>query len=463
MQIKEIGNQGLKREYNVIVPAADIAAKTAAQLKEISKSVKISGFRPGHIPANILKQRYGKSIAGEVLEKAVHDASHQVIDGNKLRPAVQPEIKVVSFEEGKDLELSIKLEVFPEVPELALDKVEISKPTFEIAEKEIDDALGRLTERNKTRKPKPDSAKAQKGDTVRIDFKGLKDGVAFEGGTSENFQLELGSGQFIPGFEDQLIGTKKGDDVKVNVTFPEHYHSKDLAGAPVVFEVKVHEVLESQVPEVNEEFAKELGFESLDALKTSLREHIAKDYNQYVRNRMKKDLFDKLENLCEFEVPESMVDAEFKGIWARLKQAQEEGDPSVSGRDEKELEEEYKAIALRRVRLGIYLAELGRTSNVQVSHQELMGAVVEQARQYPGNEAKVIEFYRKNPTQIEELRGPLFEDKVVDLIFEKVKKSEQKMSLEELVKLDMEDEVEGQAKEKPVKTKKKTAKKAEAE
>lgn len=455
MQIKETGNKGLKREYTVIVPAADIAAKTDAQLKEVGKSVKISGFRPGHVPAKVLKQKYGKSVMGEVLEKAVHEAQHKVVDSNNLRPALQPDIKVVSFDEGKDLELTIKLEVFPEVPELALDKVEINKPTFDVDEKEVNEALERLASRNKTRTAKADSAKAEKGDTVRIDFKGLKDGVAFQGGTSENFQLELGSGQFIPGFEDQLVGTKKGDEVKVNVTFPEAYHAPDLAGQPVVFEVKVHEVLASEAAKVDEEFAKELGFENLEALKTSLKEHISKDYNGYARNRMKKDLFDKLEDLCDFEVPEGMVEAEFKSIWSRLKQAQAQGDESVAGRDDKDLEEEYKAIAIRRVRLGVYLAELGRKENVQISQQELMGAVVEQARQYPGQEAQVIEFYRKNPNHIEELRGPLFEDKVVDLIFGKVKTKEQKLSLEELVKLDLE---EDEAEAKPAK--KKTAKKA---
>lgn len=452
MQIKETGNKGLKREYTVTVPAADIAAKTDAQLKEVGKKVKISGFRPGHVPAKVLKQKYGKSVMGEVLEKAVHEASHKVIEGNKLRPALQPDIKVVSFDEGKDLELTIKLEVFPEVPELPLDKVEINKPTFEIDSKEVDEAVSRLAERNKTRKAKGDSAKAAKGDTVRIDFKGLKDGVAFPGGTSENFSLELGSGQFIPGFEDQLIGKKKGDEVKVEVTFPEAYHAEDLAGQPVVFEVKVHEVLESQIPEVNDAFAKEMGFESLEALKTSLKEHISKDYNGYARNRMKKELFDKLEDLCTFEVPEGMVEAEFRSIWNRLKQAQKEGDPSVAGRDDKELEEEYRAIAKRRVSLGVYLAELGRANKVDVTQQELMGAVVEQARQYPGHEAQVIEFYRKNPNAVEELRGPIFEDKVVDLIFGKVKSKDQPMTLEELVKLDLEeDEAETQPKKKAAK------------
>lgn len=455
MQIKETGNKGLKREYSVIVPAADIATQTEAQLKQIGKTAKISGFRPGHIPVNVLKQRYGKSILGEVLDKVVHDASHKVLEGNKLRPALQPDIKVVSFEEGKDLELAIVVEVFPEVPELALDKVEIEKPVFEVDEKEINEALTRMAERNKRRVAKADSAKAAKGDTVRIDFKGLKDGVAFQGGTAENFNLELGSGQFIPGFEDQLIGAKKGDEVKVDVTFPEQYHSAELAGQPVVFEVKVHEVLAGEVPAVDEAFAKELGFETLEALKNSLREHISKDYNSYARNRMKKELFDQLEDLCSFDVPEGMVDHEFKSIWSRLKQAQAEGDESVAGRDDKELEEEYKAIAQRRVRLGVFLAELGRKENVQVSQQELMAAVVEQARQYPGQEAQVVEFYRKNPGQIEELRGPLFEDKVVDVIFGRVKTKEKKVSLEELVKLDLEDDAEDA---KPAK--KKAAKKA---
>lgn len=456
MQIKETAKKGLKREYAVVVPASDIEAQTEAKLKEVGKTAKIAGFRPGHIPVNLLKQRYGKSIMGEVLEKSVHDATHKVINEEKLRPALQPEIKIKSFEEGKDLELDMVVELFPEVPELDLKKVELEKPTFEIDEKEVNEAVERLAERNKVRKPKADSAKAAKGDVVRIDFKGLKDGVAFEGGTAENFSLELGSGQFIPGFEEQLIGAKKGDDAKVEVTFPEEYHAKDLAGQPVLFEVKVHEVLASEAAKVNDEFAKEIGFDSLEALKGSIKEHLAKDYEQYARNRMKKDLFDKLEDLCTFDVPEGMVESEFKQIWAKLKQAQEQGDPSVVDRDDKELEEEYRAIAARRVRLGVYLAELGRKQKVEVSQQELMGAVVEQARQFPGQEHQVVEFYQKNPSHVEELRGPLFEDKVVDYIFDNVKTKEKKVSLEELVKLDLEDE-------KPAKKPaKKAAKKDEA-
>lgn len=456
MQIKETAKKGLKREYTVTVPAKDVEAQTEAKLKEVGQTAKIAGFRPGHIPVNMLKQRYGKSVMGEVLEKSVHDATHKVIDEKKLRPALQPEIKITSFEEGKDLEFTMSVELFPEVPEIDLKKIEIEKPTFDIAEKDVDEAVERLAERNKVRKPKADSAKAAKGDVVRIDFKGLKDGVAFDGGTAENFSLELGSGQFIPGFEDQLIGAKKGDDVKVDVTFPKEYHAQDLAGKPVVFEVKVHEVLTSEAAKVNDEFAKEIGFDSLKALKGSIKEHLAKDYEQYARNRMKKDLFDKLEDVCTFEVPEGMVESEFKQIWAKLKQAQEQGDPSVAGRDDKELEKEYRGIAERRVRLGVFLAELGRKQKVQVSQQELMGAVVEQARQFPGQEHQVVEFYQKNPAHIEELRGPLFEDKVVDNIFNEVKTKEKKISLEELVKLDLEDE-------KPTKkTTKKAAKKDDA-
>lgn len=440
MQIKETAKKGLKREYTVVVPAKDIEAQTEAKLQEVGKTAKIAGFRPGHIPVSLLRQRYGKSVMGEVLEKSVHEATHKVIDEKKLRPALQPDVKITGFDEGKDLEFTMTVELFPEVPELDLKKIELEKPTYDIDAKEVDEAVTRLAERNKTRKPKADSAKAAKGDVVRIDFKGLKDGVAFDGGTAQDFSLELGSGQFIPGFEDQLIGAKKGDDVKVEVTFPKEYHAKDLAGQPVVFEVKVHEVLASEAAKVDDAFAKEIGFDDLKALKTSIKEHLAKDYDQYARNRMKKDLFDQLEDLCTFEVPEGMVEAEFKQIWARLKQAQQQGDPSVAGRDDKELEEEYRAIAQRRVRLGVFLAELGRQQKVQVSQQELMGAVVEQARQFPGQEQKVVEFYQQNPAHIEELRGPIFEDKVVDYIFGAVKTKEKKVSLEELVKLDLEDE-----------------------
>ena len=440
MQIKEKAKKGLKHEYHVIVPAADVEAKTNAQLQRVGKNAKLKGFRPGHVPAKVLKQQYGKSVMGEVLEQTIHDASHKVINDNKLRPALQPEIKITSFEEGKDLEFDMVVENFPEVPEMDLSKVAIEKPVFEIDEKEITDGLTRLADRNKSRTAKADSAKAEKGDVVKIDFKGLKDGVAFDGGTSKNFHLELGSGQFIPGFEDQLIGSKKGDDLKVNVTFPEAYHSADLAGQPVVFEVQVHEVLATESAKVDDELAKSIGFDDLNGLRDSLKKHLSADYDSFVRNRMKKELFDQLEEICTFEVPQGMVEAEFKNIWAQLKRAQEAGDESVAGREDAELEEEYRAIAERRVRLGIFLAEYGRANKVEVGQQELMAAVVERARQFPGQEQQVVEFYRKNPNHIEELRGPLFEDKTVDLLFSKVKLNEKKYTPEELAAIDLEDE-----------------------
>ncbi|MCH2547050.1 MAG: trigger factor [Alphaproteobacteria bacterium] len=457
MQIKETAKKGLKREYTVVVPAKDIEAQTQAKLLEVGKTAKIAGFRPGHVPVSMLKQRYGKSVMGEVLESAVHNAQHKVIDEKKLRPALQPEIKIKSFDDGKDLEFDMVVELFPEVPEIDLKNIEIVKPTYDITDKEINEAIERIASRNQSRTPKADSAKAVKGDAVRIDFKGMKDGVAFEGGTAENFNLELGSGQFIPGFEEQLIGAKKGDKKNVEVTFPEEYHAPDLAGQPVVFEVKVHEVLEASSPKINDEFAKGIGFEDVKSLKEMITEHLSKDYDQYVRNKMKKDLFDQLEDICTFEVPEGMVESEFKQIWAKLKQAQEQGDPSVSGRDDKDLEKEYRAIAERRVRLGVYLAELGRAQKVQVSQQELMNAVVEQARQFPGQEQQVVEFYQKNPNHIEELRGPIFEDKVVDNVFGKIKTKEKKFSLEELVQMDMDEEAPKKA------TKKSTAKKPAAD
>lgn len=463
MQIKETAKQGLKREYSVVVPAADVTLQTETQLKEIGKTVKISGFRPGHVPVSILKQRYGKSILGEVLEKTVSEASRKVVVENKLRPAVQPDIKIKSFAEGKDLEFDMTVEVFPELPEIDLTKIAVTKPVFDISEKDQQEALERLAERNKTHAPKKDGTKAEKGDVVKIDFKGLRDGVAFEGGSAEGFSLELGSGQFIPGFEEQLIGVKKGDATEVKVTFPEAYHNADLAGQPAVFEVTVHDVLVGETPAVDDEFAKTLGFEGLDALKTSLKEHLSKDYDQYARNRMKKELFDALEDVCEFDIPPSMLEAEFQAIWQKLKQAQKEGDPSVVGRDDADLEAEYRGIAERRVRLGVYLAELGRASKVEVTQQELMKAVVEQARMFPGQEAKVVEFYQKNPSRIEELRGPIFEEKVVDFILGQVKLTEKQVSLEELVNLDSEDEEKDAAKAKKPAAKKAAKAKAEEE
>lgn len=433
VQIKETENKGLKRAYAVVVPASEIDKEVAKQLQQVGRTAKIPGFRPGKIPEKVLRQRYGQSVMGDVINSAVNNASGEVMEKHKLTPALQPDIKITKFEEGGDLCFDMTLEIMPESPTLELGKIEIEKPVGEVEEAKIKEALERIATSNRDLKEKAKDAKAAKGDTVRIDFKGFLGDEAFKGGEGKNFNLELGSGQFIPGFEDQLIGAKAGDDVTVNVTFPKDYHSEDLKGKKTRFEVKVHAVLEAIEPEVNDEFAKSLGMESLAKLKDAIRESIQRDFDALARNRMKKHLFDELDKKAKFEVPEAMKKLEFDSIWAQVEQAKKAGDAAVKGKSDEALKKEYDAIADRRVRLGIYLSQTAGRNNLTVDRSDLSRAVMEQARMYPGQEGKIIEFYQKHPEQLAELRGPILEDKAVDFILTQVKLKEKKLSLEALM------------------------------
>ncbi len=456
MQVKELKNKKLEREYSVTITAKDIEAKVDEQLLVVGQQAKIPGFRPGKIPAKVLKQRYGKSVMGEVLEKTVQEKTGEVLKEKDERPAMRPKVEVVSFDEGKDLEFTIAYEVLPDVPKVDLSKVALEKLTYELPESDVQEGLDRLAGHRKSYNKKPDSTKAKNGDAVLIDFKGFVDGEAFQGGEAKGHTLELGTGQFIPGFEEQLVGTKAGDDVKVNVKFPDEYHSEDLKGKDAVFEVQVHEVLGAEEAKVDDAFAKEMGMESLDKLKEAIRGQMSKDYDNVSRTKLKKALFDALDPLCKFDAPKSMIDAEFEAIWSRVEQAKKEGDEAFLDKPEKELRKEYEEIAERRVRLGLYLSDIGRQNDLQVTQEELSGAIMEHARQFPGQEQMVFEYYQKNPENMEELRGPIIEDKAVDFVLDKVKVKDKKVSIEDLLK---DDEEEG-SKKKPA-AKKKAADKKE--
>lgn len=465
MQVKELKNTKLEREYSVTVKASVLEAKMDEELKAISGQVKIPGFRPGKIPAKILKQRYGKSVMGEVLEKTVQGQTSELIKDKDERPAMQPKVEIVSFDEGKDLEFKVSYEVLPKISKVDLGKISLDKLTYDLPESDVQEGLDRMARYRKSYDAKPKTAKAKDGDAVRIDFKGFLGDEAFEGGEGKDHTLELGAGQFIPGFEEQLIGSKAGDDVKVKVTFPEEYHSEALKGKDAVFEVKVHEVMESKPVKIDDAFAKEMGMESLDNLKEAIKGQMSGDYDNVSRTKLKKALFDALDPECKFEAPKSMVDAEFNAIWARIEEAKKNGEEELKGKSDKELREEYEVIAERRVRLGLYLSEIGRQNDLQVTQEELSGAIMEHARQFPGQEQKVFEYYQQNPEHLEELRGPIIEDKAVDFILDKVKVTDKKVSIEELLAED-EDEKPAvkkkSAAKKKVATKKTTAKKETA-
>lgn len=431
MQVKEVENENLKRSYEVIIGADEINSEIDSKLNELSKTLKIPGFRPGKVPMNVVKQRHGDAVLGEVLEQVVGKTSQDLIKEKDIRPALQPKIEVKSFENGGDLVYSVTLEIFPEIPEIKWDDINLEEWKVDISDKEIDEGIDRIKEHNKDFAPLKEDRKTIEGDTAVIDFEGFIDGVAFEGGKAEDFNLVLGSKSLIPGFEDQLIDLEKGTETSINVTFPEDYHNKDCAGKPSEFKIKLKDILESVEPELNDEFAVKLGFETLDKLKSSVKEQLEKDYGNLSLSKIKKELFDILDEKHKFDVPEGMVKLEFDSLWNKV-QERKNVDPEYKDRSEDELKEEMQQMSERRVRLGIILAETGKAENIEVDQQELRKAVIDQAMQYPGQEQQIISFYEKNPQAIEELRGPVLEDKVVDHVLTKVSKEVKKVSLDEL-------------------------------
>ncbi|WP_207478851.1 trigger factor [Arenibaculum pallidiluteum] len=433
MQITETSADGLKREFKVVISASDIEQKTEGRLRELSSSLRIPGFRPGKVPLNIVKQRYGQSVMGEVLEQAVADSSRQAMMERGLRPALQPKIEVQQFDTGKDLEYTMALELLPDVEPADLTAIEIERPVAEVTDQQVQEALDRIAESRRDYET-ADKA-AEKDDAVVIDFDGSVDGEARPGMKGEGHQLILGSGSFIDTFEDQLVGAKAGDHRTVKVTFPEGYHAAELSGKEAVFEVDVKEVKVAKPVAVDDEFAKGLGIEDLGKLKEMIRERISQDYAQMSRARAKRTLLDILAERHDFAVPQGMVDIEFDAIWRRLKDELDRGNAGEDqGKPEDELKAEYRAIAERRVRLGLLLSEIGRRNDVQVSQDELNRAVMAEAQRYPGQERQVFEFFRNNPQAIDSLRAPLFEDKVVDYILGQAKVTDRTVSVEELAR-----------------------------
>jgi trigger factor len=459
MQVTEVESNGLKKKLQVVVPASQVNEQVEKELRATGEQVKIPGFRPGFIPLKILKQRYGKSVQSEVVKQVINNATGNALSQKKLRPALAPQLSLDSYEEGGDLTFTMTFEAFPEVPDLAFDKITLERNTFDISEEAIDEALQTVAERSPKFTKVTDGSAAKSGNVVVIDFKGMLDGVAFDGGTAKDFRLELGSGQFIEGFEDQLVGAKEGEDRVVNVTFPKQYQAANLAGKPAVFEVKIKEIQGKEAATVDEDFAKQHGFADLAALRDAIRTQLVREYDGLVRNQLKKQLFDVLEEKCTFELPQGMVDMEFNTIWERLKEAQASGDESVSGKSEDDLKTEYRDIAKRRVKLGLLLAEIGNRNKIQISREELSRAVWQQASMFPGQEKKVMEFYRSNPERADDLRGPILEEKAVDFILGKVAFNDKKTTIDELRAESGEDD-DGEAKPKK---KAKAAKKDTAE
>lgn len=459
MQVIESNNEGLCREYTITVEAKDLEQRIQAKIDQISQTAKLPGFRPGKVPPSILRQRYGRSLLGEVVEETVNTSTQATISERSLRLALQPKIEISSFEEGQDLEYKLNVELLPEIEPKDYSKIEVERLVAEPSDLDVNAALQRLASAQKIFSDAPDSHTAKIGDVVIIDFVGTIDGEEFDGGKSENSRLELGTGQFIPGFEEQLVGTKAGRKLDVTCKFPDDYGVNNLAGRTAVFFTTVKSVQISEAVSIDEKLAERLGLDSLDKVREAVVEQLRKDCSAISRRRVKRALLDELALLHDFDVPPGMVKAEFETIWQAVEAAKERGesDPDDTGKSEDELKLQYMDIATRRVRLGLLLAELGRQNNIESSQEELNRSIQEYAMRYPGQEQQVFEHLRNNPQEAERLRGPIVEDKVVDYLLEIVKVSERNVSQEELT-----DETEkpiGASPDKSKKTPKKSKKK----
>lgn len=436
MQVTETNTDGLKHDFTVVISAGQVEEKVNARLENVGQNVRLPGFRPGKVPMTLLRKKYLSSVMGEVLEEIVNDGVRQVTTDAGLRPAIQPKVDIKSFEEGKDLEFTLAIEALPEIKPMMFSTISLERMKVEVEEKEIEKGLSDLAERHVTLETIDEIRETQDGDVVVIDFTGRTGGEEFPGGKAEKFELHLGSGSFIPGFEDQLVGRKAGDDVLVSVTFPQEYGNADLAGKDAEFEVRIHELKKRVLPDINDDLARTLGLEDLEGLRKALREEHERYYASVARTHLKRKLLDILEENHDFPVPQGMVDMEFDAVWKQVEEAKKDNklDAADAAKPEEELKEEYRAICGRRVRLGLLLSEVGQSNNITVTQEDLNRSLFNEARRFPGQERQVIQYYQKNQEAMASLRMPIFEDKVVDFIIENAQISEKVVPLEELMK-----------------------------
>lgn len=446
MQVKETVADGLKHEFQISVSAADLDAKADARLVELKDKVRLNGFRPGKVPVSHLKKVYGRSVMAEAIDQTIRDTNTQIFTERGFRLATQPKITMPTEQRavddilaGKsDLTYTVAIEVVPSIQLADFKSFAVEKPVAEVTDAEIGDAIKRIAEQNRAFAAKAEGAKAGAGDRVTVSFKGTIDGTPFEGGSGEGVPVTIGSNTFIPGFEEQLIGIAAGETRTLKVTFPKNYGNANLAGRPAEFETTASLIEAAQEIVIDDEFAKTLGLESLDKLKEAARERLAAEFAGATRQRVKRTLLDRLDETHRFEAPPSLVEEEFKLMWDSIKSEMESGGKTFAdeGTTEEAAKEEYRKIADRRVRLGLVLSEIGEKNKISVTDDEVSRAVIERARQMPGREKEVWEFYRNNPNALAQLRAPIYEDKVVDFILELATVTEKKVSREELYKDD---------------------------
>ena len=446
MQVTETLSDGLKREYKVVVPKSDLEAKLDSRLAEMKDRVQLKGFRPGKVPVAHIKKIYGKSVMAEAIEAMVRETNAKIIADNSLKLAMEPKVNLPENQEeiekiiagGSDLSYTVALEVLPAITLADFKTISLERPVADVAEAEVDETLNRMAAQTRGYHPKGDGAAVENEDKVTISFTGKLDGVPFEGGTGEDIGVNVGSKTFIPGFEEQLIGMKAGDDRTITVRFPNNYLSEQLAGKEATFDVTAKSVEAPDTSVIDDELAKKAGLESLEKLKEAVREQLGRNHTVMSRNKLKRELLDKLDALHQFTPPPTMLEEEFTAVWSQVTGDLDANNKKFEdeGTTEEKAREEYRKIADRRVRLGLVLAEIGEKNSIKVSEDELSRAVVDQARQHPGQEQQVWDYYRKNPQAMGQLRAPLFEEKVVDFITELATVTEKKVSREELFKQD---------------------------
>ena len=448
MQVTETLSEGLKREYKVVVPAAELDAKVNARLDQLKTQVRINGFRPGKVPVAHLKRMYGRATMAEVIESTVRDTNNQIVSERGYKLAADPKVtlpeakeEVEDLIEGKsDLAYTVAVEIVPPIALGNFKDIKIEKPVADVADSEVDEGLNRIAEQNKPFTARPEGGNAEKGDRVVISYVGTINGEAFEGGTSDDAPVMIGSNTFIPGFEDQLVGIAVGDKRTLKVTFPEHYPAENLAGKEAEFAVTAKAVEAPGTVAVDDEFAKSLGLDSLEKLREAVREQLGRDHTAMTRQKVKRALLDELDKMHKFEPPPSLVEEEFSRVWQTVLQEMENERKTFADENttEEKAKEEYRAIAERRVRLGLVLAEIGEKNNITVTDEELNRAIMERMRQFPGQEQRVYDFFRQNAQAVASLRAPIFEEKVVDFLLELASVTEKKVSREELFKAEEE-------------------------
>ncbi|KIZ39343.1 MULTISPECIES: trigger factor [Rhodopseudomonas] len=446
MQVKETVADGLKREFQISVPAADIEAKVDAQLVDMKDKVKLNGFRPGKVPVGHLKRLYGRSVAAETIDKLIRETNDSIFTERGFRLATEPKITMPTEQKevedllaGKsDLNYTVAIEVVPAIELADFKSFSVEKPIVEVSDADVDEAIKRIAEQNRAFAAKGEGAKAETGDRVTVSFTGTIDGTPFDGGTGEGIQVLIGSGTFIPGFEEQLIGMAEGETRTLKVSFPKNYASEKLAGQPAEFATTATLVEAPQPVTIDDEFAKTLGLESLDKLKEAARERLTAEFAGATRQRVKRLLLDRLDEAHKFEAPPSLVAQEFELMWNSVKAEMESNGKSFADEDTTEdaAKEEYRSIADRRVRLGLVLSEIGEKNKITVTDDEVSRAVIERARQMPGREKEVWDYYRSNNEALAQLRAPIYEDKVVDFILELANVTEKKVTRDELYKDD---------------------------